>query len=207
MSIPSTSQRLDDDTTKVLIKNLAQERLKSASLSEQVLHLQEIVNHNNANQQKDDDQMMHATDTIDTLHHRIAKETASRGELHEKLDQLEHRNLQLQAENDTIGEYVSLYREQRGALKQMQYQESQKQACLDDEKEIMKQKLEYLELLVKQLLADRTMVDEKSPDLNDQEIVTAEKIFEIIDDVVDSGGVDVEPLQLNIPYYGPQWDI
>lgn len=71
----------------------------------------------------------------------------------------------------------------------------------------MCQKLEELELLVKTLLADKTMREQSQPGVNDQEVETAEKIFEIIDDVVETAGVDVEPLQLNIPYYGPQWDI
>ena len=39
----------------------------------------------------------------------------------EKLDEFEIANAQLQAENETINEYVALYREQRSALKQMQY--------------------------------------------------------------------------------------
>ena len=36
-------------------------------------------------------------------------------------NQFEVANAQLQAENETINEYVTLYREQRAALKQMQY--------------------------------------------------------------------------------------
>ena len=68
-------------------------------------------------------------------------------------------------------------------------------------------KLEELELLVKTLLADKSMRNQSQPGVLDQEAATAEKIFEIIDDVVESHGVECEPLQLNIPYYGPQWDI
>lgn len=216
MSIPSSTQisvpttprpSQPDQSNNELLQSLALERLKTASLNDQVLNLQNVINQTNLATQNEESQLEQTNELLSQLKQRLINESETRENLLEKIDSLEHANAQLQAENDTIAEYVTLYREQRAALKQLQYKEGQKQIAQDEEKEDLKQKLEYLELLVKQLLADRTMVNEKSPDLNDQEIDTAEKIFGIIDDVVETQEVPVEPLQLNIPYYGPQWDI
>merc|ERR1712202_117718 len=99
---------------------------------------------------------------IEKLELRLRREVQVHVELGEKLDQFEVANVQLQAENETINEYVTLYREQRAALKQMQYAESQHRQEDDEEKEKMREKLEQLELLVKQLLADKTMTSENS---------------------------------------------
>lgn len=215
MSIPSSSipsrsatpRQSTDHSNNNILQALAQERLKTASLNDQVLNLQSIINQTNQITSVEESKLDQTNELVEQLKQRLINETEHRENLHSKIDDLEHANGQLQAENDTIAEYITLYREQRAALKQMQYKDSQKQTAQDEEKEDLKQKLEYLELLVKQLLADRTMVTQKSPDLNDQEIETAEKIFDIIDDVVETQEVPVEPLQLNIPYYGPQWDI
>lgn len=89
----------------------------------------------------------------------------------------------------------------------MQHKSELDQTEIDQEKLELREKLEHLELLVKQLLADRTMTDANAPGLNNNEILTAEKISNVVHDVLEEAGVDVEPLQLSIPYYGPQWDI
>ena len=47
-----------------------------------------------------------------------------KAELTDKADQLEHQVVQLQAETDTIGEYISLYHHQRALLQQRELQKN-----------------------------------------------------------------------------------
>lgn len=194
-------------TDDKLIQALAQEKLKTASLHDQMLQMQDSLNRNSLAARDETTEVDRQQDLIEKLELRLQREVQVHANMGEKLDEFEIANAQLQAENETINEYVALYREQRSALKQMQYADSQHRQEVDEEKEAMCLKLEELELLVKTLLADKSMRNQSQPGVLDQEAATAEKIFEIIDDVVESHGVECEPLQLNIPYYGPQWDI
>ncbi|KAE9413580.1 hypothetical protein Angca_008541 [Angiostrongylus cantonensis] len=52
------------------------------------------------------------------LEKRFAQAMHSNAELHEKLDTLEHINLQLQLENDTIADHVVLYQHQRRLIRE-----------------------------------------------------------------------------------------
>lgn len=198
-------------STSTLIKSLAREKLKCASLAEQNENLQSMINTKNLVSQKllekENDIITKLKDKVEKYENRITTSMQNYTDTLDKLDVVLLQNEQLQAELDTIGEYIIMYRQQRSALKQMQYQENQKNVEILEEKMEMKAKLEYLVLLVKQLLADRTMAHEDLPGLNQTEIVTTEKILEVVEDVRVSQGLDCEPIQIKMQYYGPQWDI
>merc|ERR1719220_1077170 len=186
----------ENEENMEVVSQLAREKLKSASLNDQVLQLQAVVNESQLAESEEDGKLAYANQVIEHLNVRLQKELDARVELSEKYEELEVANAQLQAQSETINDYITLYREQRAALKQMQRESDIEREEVDAEK------LELLELLVKQLLADRTMTSGDAPALNENEVLTATKIANVVHDVLDDAGVETEPLQLSIPYYG-----
>lgn len=75
--------------------------------------------------------------------------------LTEEKQRLEHLVLQLQSETETIGEYIALYQHQRGILKQRAIEKDEQLKQLAHDRETMKNKLEQLNNLVKQLVLEK----------------------------------------------------
>ncbi|XP_016113449.1 golgin subfamily A member 2 [Sinocyclocheilus grahami] len=76
-------------------------------------------------------------------------------DLRERLEELEHRCVQLSGETDTIGEYIALYQNQRAIMKQRHYEKEQYISMLAKDKEEMKAKLAELQDLVMRLVGER----------------------------------------------------
>ncbi|XP_075691250.1 golgin subfamily A member 2 isoform X2 [Rhinoderma darwinii] len=83
----------------------------------------------------------------DLMHERV--------ELKERVEDLEHRCIQLSGETDTIGEYIALYQSQRAILKQRHNEKEEYISRLAQDKEEMKAKLLELQVLVMRLVAER----------------------------------------------------
>nr|XP_055054262.1 golgin subfamily A member 2 isoform X4 [Misgurnus anguillicaudatus] len=76
-------------------------------------------------------------------------------DLKERLEELEHRCIQLSGETDTIGEYIALYQNQRAIMKQKHFEKEQYINILAKDKEEMKAKLAELQDLVMRLVGER----------------------------------------------------
>nr|XP_013026415.1 unnamed protein product [Anser cygnoides domesticus] len=61
-----------------------------------------------------------------------------KADLKERLEELEHRCIQLSGETDTIGEYIALYQSQRAILKQRHQEKEEYISRLAQDKEEMK---------------------------------------------------------------------
>ncbi|MEE6505616.1 hypothetical protein FKM82_005586 [Ascaphus truei] len=61
-----------------------------------------------------------------------------RVDLKERVEELEHRCIQLSGETDTIGEYIALYQSQRAILKQRHVEKEDYISRLAQDKEEMK---------------------------------------------------------------------
>ena len=201
----------DPNNLSEVLQSLAKEKLKTASLTEQNESLQSMVNSKNLASRQlleteniELEELKEKLKVYENRHQNLSKQYIK---MEEKCEELEENNEQLHSEIETIGEYINIYRQQRTALKQMQYQENQNQIKLEEEKDELRAKLEYLVLLVRQLLADRTMLSQDQRDLNEDEINTTEQIYEVIDEVTYENGLDVEPVQFMVEYFGPQQDL
>uniref|UniRef100_A0A8B9SAB6 Golgin subfamily A conserved domain-containing protein n=1 Tax=Apteryx owenii TaxID=8824 RepID=A0A8B9SAB6_APTOW len=78
-----------------------------------------------------------------------------KADLKERLEELEHRCIQLSGETDTIGEYIALYQSQRAILKQRHQEKEEYISRLAQDKEEMKVKLLELQDLVMRLVGER----------------------------------------------------
>lgn len=75
--------------------------------------------------------------------------------LTEEKQRLEHLVLQLQGETETIGEYVTLYQQQRSILKQRALEKDQQLQQLTNDRETIKANLDRLNSLVKKLISEK----------------------------------------------------
>ncbi|XP_075761982.1 golgin subfamily A member 2 isoform X3 [Pelodiscus sinensis] len=78
-----------------------------------------------------------------------------KADLKDRVEQLEHRCIQLSGETDTIGEYIALYQSQRAILKQRHREKEEYISRLAQDKEEMKMKLLELQELVMRLVGER----------------------------------------------------
>ncbi|KAG8447936.1 hypothetical protein GDO86_015157 [Hymenochirus boettgeri] len=92
---------------------------------------------------------------MEKLQLRFTSLMQERVELKERVDELEHRCIQLSGETDTIGEYIALYQNQRAILKQRHSEKEEYISRLAQDKEEMKAKLLELQVLVMTLVTER----------------------------------------------------
>ncbi|XP_038063693.1 golgin subfamily A member 2-like [Patiria miniata] len=92
---------------------------------------------------------------MDMLQDRFASVMREKAELSERCQELEHINLQLSGETETIGEYISLYHSQRDMMKRRQEERERFVASLAKDKEEMQQKLNQLQNLMMQLIQEK----------------------------------------------------
>uniref|UniRef100_A0A5F9C5P4 Golgin subfamily A conserved domain-containing protein n=1 Tax=Oryctolagus cuniculus TaxID=9986 RepID=A0A5F9C5P4_RABIT len=86
----------------------------------------------------------------------LSEVMAEKAELRERVEELEHRCIQLSGETDTIGEYIALYQNQRAVLKERHREKEEYISRLAQDKEDMKIKLLELQELVLQLVGERS---------------------------------------------------
>ncbi|XP_023556252.1 golgin subfamily A member 2 isoform X3 [Octodon degus] len=92
---------------------------------------------------------------MEKLQSRFLEVMREKAELKERVDELEHRCIQLSGETDTIGEYIALYQNQRAVLKERHREKEEYISRLAQDKEEMKVKLLELQELVLRLVGER----------------------------------------------------
>ncbi|KAM9307259.1 golgin subfamily A member 2 isoform 2-T2 [Pholidichthys leucotaenia] len=92
---------------------------------------------------------------MEKLQQRFTSLMLEKADLKERVEELEHRCIQLSGETDTIGEYIALYQSQRAIMKQKHQEKEQYISMLAQDKEEMKAKLSELQDLVMRLVAER----------------------------------------------------
>uniref|UniRef100_A0A9J7XKB3 Golgin A2 n=1 Tax=Cyprinus carpio carpio TaxID=630221 RepID=A0A9J7XKB3_CYPCA len=92
---------------------------------------------------------------MEKLQERFTALMQEKVDLRERVEELEHRCIQLSGETDTIGEYIALYQNQRAIMKQRHYEKEQYINTLAKDKEEMKAKLAELQDLVMRLVGER----------------------------------------------------
>lgn len=91
-------------------------------------------------------------EAMEKLQERFTRTMTEVANLTEEKLRLEHLVMQLQGETETIGEYITLYQQQRRLLKQREVEKDVQVQQIICDKEIMKDKLSQLNRLVEQLL-------------------------------------------------------
>ncbi|XP_063702583.1 golgin subfamily A member 2 [Culicoides brevitarsis] len=94
-------------------------------------------------------------DALEKLQARFRQTMNEVAELSEEKQQLEHLVTQLQFETETIGEYITLYQNQRRQLKQKDLERDYQLRKLAVDRENMRQKLLELNSLIEQLLVEK----------------------------------------------------
>ncbi|XP_041090176.1 golgin subfamily A member 2-like isoform X1 [Polyodon spathula] len=92
---------------------------------------------------------------MEKLQSRFTALMQEKVDLKERVEQLEHRCIQLSGETDTIGEYIALYQNQRAIMKQRNTEKEEYISMLAKDKEEMKVKLGELQDLVMRLVGER----------------------------------------------------
>ncbi|XP_061655898.1 golgin subfamily A member 2 isoform X5 [Phyllopteryx taeniolatus] len=92
---------------------------------------------------------------MEKLQQRFTSLMQEKADLKERVEELEHRCIQLSGETDTIGEYIALYQSQRAIMKQKHQEKEHYISMLAQDKEEMKAKLAELQDLVMRLVAER----------------------------------------------------
>ncbi|XP_068012195.1 golgin subfamily A member 2 isoform X1 [Melanerpes formicivorus] len=144
-----------------LRQQLASQKQQCRSLLQQIAALRQEQQHN---------LMLGGGPTVDTvpvevhealktamekLQSRFMELMREKVDLRERLEELEHRCIQLSGETDTIGEYIALYQSQRAILKQRHQEKEEYISRLAQDKEEMKMKLLELQELVMRLVRER----------------------------------------------------
>ncbi|XP_035878187.1 golgin subfamily A member 2 isoform X5 [Phyllostomus discolor] len=92
---------------------------------------------------------------MDKLQSRFTDVMQENADLKERVEELEHRCIQLSGETDTIGDYITLYQNQRAVLKERHREKEEYISRLAKDKEDMKVKLLELQELVVRLVGER----------------------------------------------------
>ncbi|XP_036892618.1 golgin subfamily A member 2 isoform X3 [Sturnira hondurensis] len=92
---------------------------------------------------------------MDKLQSRFTAVMQENVDLKERVEELEHRCIQLSGETDTIGDYITLYQNQRAVLKERHREKEEYISRLAKDKEDMKAKLLELQELVVRLVGER----------------------------------------------------
>lgn len=85
---------------------------------------------------------------MEMLQQKFTSVMQERADLMNRVEMLEHANTQLQNECDTIGEYITLYHNQRQLLKQRHHEKDVYISTIIQEREEMRGKVEQLQTLV-----------------------------------------------------------
>uniref|UniRef100_A0A8C0VS83 Golgin subfamily A conserved domain-containing protein n=1 Tax=Cyanistes caeruleus TaxID=156563 RepID=A0A8C0VS83_CYACU len=139
-----------------LRKQLAAQKQQCRTLLQQITALrQEQQHHVTLDTGKVSASLGTVTDPTLCVQLRFTELMREKADLKERLEELEHRCIQLSGETDTIGEYIALYQSQRAILKQRHQEKEEYISRLAQDKEEMKMKLLELQDLVMRLVRER----------------------------------------------------
>ncbi|XP_042686524.1 golgin subfamily A member 2 isoform X5 [Centrocercus urophasianus] len=141
-------------------QQLAAQRQQCRNLLQQIAALRQEQQHNIMSEDSTMDsvpvEVHEALKTaMEKLQSRFTDLIQEKADLKERLEELEHRCIQLSGETDTIGEYIALYQSQRAILKQRHQEKEEYISRLAQDKEEMKMKLLELQDLVMRLVKER----------------------------------------------------
>lgn len=129
-------------------------------------------------------------EALEKLQNRFKRTMNEVAELTEEKHRLEHLVVQLQFETETIGEYITLYQNQRRQLKHKDYERDLQLKMLAQDREYMKSKLLELNSLIEQLLVEKrnrtvshSVEDDEIPKMNGEEISTLKPLDESTESV------------------------
>ncbi|XP_058460981.1 golgin subfamily A member 2 isoform X2 [Malaya genurostris] len=94
-------------------------------------------------------------EAMEKLQERFKRTMLEVAELSDEKQRLEHLVMQLQGETETIGEYITLYQQQRRLLKQKDMERDLQLHQLANDREVMRLKLKELNYLVHQLVLEK----------------------------------------------------
>ncbi|XP_058830870.1 golgin subfamily A member 2 isoform X2 [Topomyia yanbarensis] len=94
-------------------------------------------------------------EAMEKLQERFKRTMLEVAELSDEKQRLEHLVMQLQGETETIGEYITLYQQQRRLLKQKDMERDLQLQQLANDREVMRLKLKELNYLVHQLVLEK----------------------------------------------------
>uniref|UniRef100_UPI00358E8E4F golgin subfamily A member 2 isoform X2 n=1 Tax=Myxine glutinosa TaxID=7769 RepID=UPI00358E8E4F len=93
--------------------------------------------------------------SMEKLQEKFVFLMAEKAELHDMVEDMDHRCIQLSGETDTIGEYIALYQNQRDIMKRRHKEKEAHIIRLANDKEEMKAKMGELQQLVLCLVSER----------------------------------------------------
>ncbi|XP_075416830.1 golgin subfamily A member 2 isoform X2 [Tenrec ecaudatus] len=120
-------------------------------------------------------------EAMEKLQERFSVVMREKVDLQERLEQLEHRCVQLSGETDTIGEYIALYQSQRAVLKERHRIKEEYISRLAQDKEEMKLKMLEFQELVFQLVNERNEWYQKYQALSQKMAVATGRTAEFLD--------------------------
>ncbi|RDD43492.1 Golgin subfamily A member 2 [Trichoplax sp. H2] len=94
-------------------------------------------------------------DAMEKLQARFVTVMEENASLSEKVYELDHLNVQLSSETDTIGEYIALYHKQRDALRTRYDEKERLIAQLTEQRQDMQEKTQQLQKLILQLVHEK----------------------------------------------------
>lgn len=130
-------------------------------------------------------------EAMEKLQERFKRTMTEIADMTEEKHRLEHLVLQLQGETETIGEYITLYQNQRRLLKQKEIDRDMQLKHLAIERKLVNDKLNELKYLVEKLIADKSTDATKGSSLEDVNLNNekmnvldiAEKILAVFHDI------------------------
>lgn len=113
-------------------------------------------------------------EAMEKLQERFTRTMTDIADLTEEKNRLEHVCTQLQGETETIGEYISLYQNQRQQLKQRELEKDVQMQAIVHDREEMRQKLVQLNALVERLIQTQQLPPTQSVMTESTKVVSTE---------------------------------
>nr|CAB3250168.1 golgin subfamily A member 2-like [Phallusia mammillata] len=144
---------------KTLLQKVENQKLENQKLSQSLLQSESPSSESVISQEEHDS----LAKNMSLLQERFSKVMTEKVDALNKIEDLEHINLQLQNECDTIGEYITLYHNQRQLLKQRHHEKDEYVSSIAQEREQMQNKLDKLQTLVLTLVNSKQQSSTDSP--------------------------------------------
>ncbi|KAF5909504.1 golgin subfamily A member 2 isoform X1, partial [Clarias magur] len=152
--------RLEDERDEIMRRLEEERRLHQAAMHQVASMRHEHHHHSTGSETGSTDSVsveVHEglRGAMEKLQERFTSLMQEKADLKERVEELEHRCIQLSGETDTIGEYIALYQNQRAIMKQRHIEKEEYISRLARDKEEMKAKLSELQDLVMRLVGER----------------------------------------------------
>ncbi|CAK8674520.1 unnamed protein product [Clavelina lepadiformis] len=156
VEVLTTSIHQLEEERNYLTQKFEEQQQQHGALMEQLLQLQQ---HQKDSHEVSLEEHQSLKQNMSLLQERFSTVMREKVDAMSKVEELEHINLQLQTECDTIGEYITLYHNQRQILKQRHHEKDEYVSSMAQEREKLQIKLEKLQSLVLTLLNSRGITE------------------------------------------------